>query len=138
MSVKKREEEMSEGKMLRHSFVVVLAVVGASGANADTLYQPGVAHVNPLLGHWSLSKAEANGATPGAAADCSKEYQFEPNDEKLEVLGSNITIPVANYNVAAKEVFVVGNSGGHVSFELVDENTIVLRDGMANCFYTKG
>lgn len=129
---------MSKGKARLYIFSAVFAVAGASGASAETLYQPGVAHVNPLLGHWLLNRAEANGATPGAAAGCSKEYQFEPTDEKLEVLGSVITIPVQFYNVGAKEVFVIGNSGGHVTFEFMNRNTIVLRSGTANCTYTKG
>src|SRR5262249_19772931 len=76
---------MPKGKKLLQTFTTMLAIAGASGASAETLYQAGVAHVNPLLGHWHLSRAEANGATSGAATGCSKEIQFEPDNEHLEL-----------------------------------------------------
>lgn len=117
--------------------VGILVLSTSFTASALTLYGPGLPKVNPLIGHWRLTKADTNAATPGAGGGCATEMTFQ--EETVHQLfrdGSQTTTRVGNYNVGATSVSVMGNAG-FVTWDLAGKGQIVHRSGMANCHYSK-
>ena len=92
--------------------MIALASGFSCSSVATTLYGEGVRRVNPLLGHWRLSKVEVNGATPGAGGGCEAQLTFE-EERVLHITqdGQQWTETVANYNVQPNLVFIVGIRG---------------------------